>query len=264
MCDEKKIVGFTNEPRKEENDLVIDLNFGDETKAEDNENIVIVENKDESIEAEVKSEVEVDEENSWNSETENQVEISRSATDNPDSESVIEKQVGSCRNYTLTPEARAPPIPLRMSIGPSPLRLSKIPVPQERPQRLSDELTTSHVVKLKPNTPSRLKLTGQYLKIGIPSSDKVYEDRLDKYLEMKDARRVAKYLKREEKSRNPLRRLGQSFRQNSTLFLKEPESYTQAISSSEKENCLQAMQDELQSWIDTNAWTLVECPKEKL
>ena len=124
MCDEKKIVGFTNEPRKEENDLVFDVNFGDETKAEDNENIVIVESEDESTEAEVKSEVEVDEENSWNSETENQVEISRSATDNPDSESVIEKKVGSCRNYTLTPEARAPPIPPRMSIGPSPLRPS--------------------------------------------------------------------------------------------------------------------------------------------
>ena len=203
MFDESKIVGFTNEPRDEENDLLFDLTFDDETKAEDNENIVIVENKDKGTETEVKSEVEVDEENSSSCETQNQAELFRIATDNPEFDSVIVNQVGSTRNYTLTPEPRAPPIPPKRSIGPTPPRPSKIPVPQERPQKSSNVLPTSHVVKPKPKTPSRLKLTGQYLKIGVPSSDRVYEDRLDKYLEMKEARREAKKLKREERSHNP-------------------------------------------------------------
>ena len=152
----------------------------------------------------MKSVVEVDEERSSTSETENQAEISRSATINRGIDSVKDNQVGSTRNYTLTPEARAPPTP--RSIGPSPPRPSKNPVSQERPQKSSDVLPKSHVVKPKPKTPSRLKLTRQYLKIGIPSSEKVYEDRLDKNLK-KDARREAKELKREERSRNLLKEL---------------------------------------------------------
>ena len=47
------------------------------------------------------------------------------------------------------------------------------------------------------------------------------------------------------------------------FFSKEPETYKQAISSSEKENWLQAMQEELKSLSDTNTWTLVERPKDK-
>ena len=170
------------------------------------------------------SEVEVDEEKSSSNETENQAEFSRSDTINPDFDTLIGNQVGSTRNNTLTPEARAPPVPPRRSIGPSPSRPSKIPVPYERPQKSSDVLPTSHVVKPKPKTPSRLKVTGQNLKTGIPSSDKRYEDRLDKYLEMKDARREARELKREERSRIPPQRFGQSFSHNSTFFPKKPET----------------------------------------
>ena len=91
----------------------------------------------------------------------------------------------------------------------------------------------------------------------------MYEDRLDKYLEMNNARREAEELQREERSRNPPQRLGQSFSHSLTVFPKEPEIYGQAISSSEKENWLQAMKDGLQSLIDTNTWTLVERPKVK-
>ena len=55
MFDDTKVVGFTNEPREEENDFLVDKTFDDETNAEDNENIVKLENKDERTETEVKS-----------------------------------------------------------------------------------------------------------------------------------------------------------------------------------------------------------------
>ena len=203
VFDETKVVGFTNEPREEEYDLLLDVTSDNEAKAEDNENIVTVAKKDDGTETEVKSEIELDEESSSGSETENQAENSRSATINPHFFSVIDNQIGSTRKYTLTPEARASSIPPRRSLRPSPPRPSKNPVPQKRPQKSSDVLPTSHVLEPKPKTPNGLKLTGQYLKFGIPSSDKLYEDRLDKYLEMKDARGEAKELKREERSRNP-------------------------------------------------------------
>ena len=80
---------------------------------------------------------------------------------------------------------------------------------------------------------------------------------------MKDARREAKELKREERSRNPPQRYGQNYSHNSTFFAKEPETYNQAICSCEKENWLQAMQVELNSLSKTNTWTLVERPKNK-
>ena len=89
------------------------------------------------------------------------------------------------------------------------------------------------------------------------------DERLDKYYEMKDARREANELKREEKSRNPPQRYGQSYSHDSTLFPKEPGTYNQAISSCERENWPQAMQDEFKSLNETNTWTLVEPPKNK-
>ena len=102
-----------------------------------------------------------------------------------------------------------------------------------------------------------MKLTGQNLKIAIPSSEKVLDERSDKYYEMEVARREAKELKREDMSRNPPQRYGQSYSQNSTFFAKEPETYNQAVSSGENENWLQAMQDELKSLNETDSWTLV-------
>ena len=96
-----------------------------------------------------------------------------------------------------------------------------------------------------------------------PSRGRVYEDRRKNYLEMKDAGREASKLKRAEMSRNPPQRYGQSVSHNLMFVPKEPESYNQAISCSEKENCLQAMQEEPNSLCDTNTWTLVERQKEK-
>ena len=78
---------------------------------------------------------------------------------------------------------------------------------------------------------------------------------------MQDTRREAEEIKREERSRNSPERYGQSYSHNSTFFPKEPETYKQAISSSEKEIWMQAMQEELKSLSDTNTWTLVESPK---
>ena len=49
----------------------------------------------------------------------------------------------------------------------------------------------------------------------------------------------------------------------STFFPKEPETYKQAISSSQQENSLQAMQEELKSLSNTYTWTLVERLKDK-
>ena len=45
VFDENKVVGFSSDPREEENDLLFDVTFDNETKAEDNENIVIVEKR---------------------------------------------------------------------------------------------------------------------------------------------------------------------------------------------------------------------------
>ena len=80
---------------------------------------------------------------------------------------------------------------------------------------------------------------------------------------MQNTGREAEELKFEEKSRNPPQRYGQSYSHNSTFFPKEPETYKQAICSSEKENWLQARQNELKSSSDINTWTLVERPKDK-
>ena len=80
---------------------------------------------------------------------------------------------------------------------------------------------------------------------------------------MQDTGREAEELKREERSRNPPQRCGQSYSHTSTLFPKEPETYKEAISSSEKENWLQAMQQEFKSVNNANTKTLVERPKDK-
>ena len=53
---------------------------------------------------------------------------------------------------------------------------------------------------------------------------------------MQDTRKEAKEIKREERSRNPLQRYGQSCSHISMFFPKEPKTCKQAISSSEKED----------------------------
>ena len=74
----------------------------------------------------------------------------------------------------------------------------------------------------------------QLVKIGLPSSTDKCIERWWEYRDMQETRREAKELKREERPRNPPQRHGQSYSHNSTFFPKEPETYKQAISSSEK------------------------------
>ena len=101
------------------------------------------------------------------------------------------------------------------------------------------------------------------MKNAIPSSEKLLYERWDKYNEMNDARKEAKELKQEERSRNPPQRYGRSYSHKQTIFAKEHELYNKAISSCEKENWLQAMQDELKSFNEHHTWTSVERPKNK-
>ena len=89
-------------------------------------------------------------------------------------------------------------------------RPSRIRVLRERFQTSSDVQRTPQVVRPKTKVPSKLELTGQYLKLAIPSIEKVLHERWDKYYEMKDARKEAQELKREDRSRNPPQRYGQS------------------------------------------------------
>ena len=103
----------------------------------------------------------------------------------------------------------------------------------------------------------------QLAKIGLPSSTDKCIERWWEYRDMRDTRKETKELKQEEISRALPQRYGQSYSHNSTFFPKEPETYKQAMSSSERENWLQAMQEELKSLIDTNTLTLVERPKDK-
>ena len=234
VFNERKVVGFTNEPRETENDLLFDVTFEDQNEAKDSQNVVKSEIKEESPEIVIKLEVLVDDESSSSSETENQIELTRSFTINPDYEVGPDSQVESTRNLTLTPESQAPPIPLSRSIGPSPPRPSKIPVLQERSQKPSNFQQTSQVVKPKTNVPSKLDIAKQLVKIGLPSSADKCIDRWWEYRDMQDTRREAKELKREERSRNLPQRYGQSYSHSSTFFPKEPEIYKQAISSREK------------------------------
>ena len=252
-----------NEPRETENDLLFDVTFEDQNEAEGSQNVVKIEIKEEGPEIVIKPELLVDDESSSSSETENQIELTRSSSINPEYEVGPDSQVESTRNSTLTPESRAPPIPPRKSIGPSTPRPSKIPVLQERSQKPSDVQQTSQVVKPKTKVPSKLDMAKQLVRIGLPSSTDKCIEKWWEYLDMQDTRREAKEVKREERSRNPPQRYDQSYNHSSTFFPKELETYQPAISSSERENWLQAMQEELKSLSDTNTWTLVERPEDK-
>ena len=263
VFNERKVVGFTNKTRETENDLLFDVTFEDQNEAEDSQNFVKIEIKEEGPEIVIKPEVLVDDESSSSSETENQIELTRSSRITPDYEVGPDNQVGSTRNLTLTPESQAPPIPPRRSIGPSPPRPSKIPVLQKRSQKPSDVQQTSQVVKPKTKVPSKLDMAKQLVKIGLPSGTDKCIERWWEYRDLQDTRREAKELKQTERSRSPPQRYGQSYSHNSPFFPKEPETYKQAMSSREKEKLLQAMQEELKSLSDTNTWTLVERPNDK-
>ena len=86
VFNERKVVGFTNEIREAENDLLFDVLFEDQNEAEDSQNVFKIEIKEEGPEIVIKPEVLVDDENSSSSEAENQIELTRSSTTNPDYE----------------------------------------------------------------------------------------------------------------------------------------------------------------------------------
>ena len=170
VFNERKLLGFTSEPRETENDLLFDVTFEDQNEAEDSQNVVKIEIKKEDPEIVIKPEVLVDEESSSNSETENQIELTMSSTINPEYEVGPDDQVESSRNLNLTPESQAPPITPRRSIGPNRPRPSKIPVLQERSQKASDVQQTSQEVKPKLKVPSKLDMAKVLVMIRLPSS----------------------------------------------------------------------------------------------
>ena len=237
VFNEKKIVGFTNEARENENDdLLFDVTF-DESENNKPESLPKVEVKDESPEVEVKVENVTDEENSSSSESESNVDTTNMII--PNSEVQVEE---------LTPSRTDQKFQARPS---------RIPVLQERFQTSSDVQRTPQVVRPKTKVPSNLELTGQYLKIAILSSEKVLHERWDKYYEMKDARKEAKELKREDRSGNPPQRYGQGYSHNSTFFPKEPETYEEAVKSIDSKKWQDAMKKELECLHETKTWNLV-------
>ena len=139
-----------------------------------------------------------------------------------------ENQFQTLRTVPSNPEVevqQASPGPSERTIEPRP---SNIPVLGERTSRTSDVPQTSQGKASKPKPPSSLQRAGHYLKIAIPSSEEVLDERWDKYQLMKDARKQAKTLKREDRSRNPPQRYGESYSHNTTYNLKDPETYNQA------------------------------------
>ena len=181
----------------------------------------------------------------------NKNEITVSLPINPESEVGPDNQVESTKDFALTPEIQAPCIPPKNSVGPNQPKPWRISVRTKRPQKASDLQPTSRVLKPKINPPSKLKLTGKFIKTCIPSSGRLYEDGRKK-IETKDIRRKGKELNRKERWGNPPEKYGQSYGHNSMFFPKEPETYNRATSSSENEKWLQTMWEELKSLNDTN------------
>ena len=103
VFNERKVVGFTNEPRETKDDLLFDVTFEDQNENGNSQNVVKMETKEEGPEIVIKPEVLVDDESSSSSETENQIELTRSSAINPDYEVGPDNQVESTRDLTLTP-----------------------------------------------------------------------------------------------------------------------------------------------------------------
>ena len=80
---------------------------------------------------------------------------------------------------------------------------------------------------------------------------------------MKDARKEAKELKREDRSRNPPQRYGQSYSHNSTFFPKEPDTYEKAVKSIDSKKWQDAMKKEPECLHETKTWNLVQRPSQK-
>ena len=83
---EKKVVGFTNELREAENDLLFEVTFEDQKESKDTQDVKI-DIKEEATQIEIKPELLVnDEESSSKGKTESQIELTRSVTINTEYE----------------------------------------------------------------------------------------------------------------------------------------------------------------------------------
>ena len=200
VFNERKVVGLTNELREEENDLLFDATFDEKTEIQDKKMIVKLKNMDKNPKKEFRSEV--DGENSSRSESEDQVERSR--------------------RVTLSPEVQASTFPPKRPTDPSPPRPSRTLVISEMSQKASDVQQTSKIVKPKTKLPSKLDMAKQLSNIGLLSSTDKCIERWSEHRDMQDARREAKELKREERSRSQPQRYDQSYHHISTFFPKEP------------------------------------------
>ena len=154
-------------------------------------------------------------------------------------------QIESSRRITFSPKGQAPPIPTKSPTGPGPPRPSRIPVLQEWSQKTSDVQQTSQVFKPKTKVASKLDMAEQLVK-------KHYLPQLINALRDGENTVIFKTLEMKLSSWNEkkghetfLKGMAQSHSHKSTFFPKELEFYKQGISSSEKINWLQAMQEQL-------------------
>ena len=261
MFDETKIIGFKNETKDIEDDLLFNISFDEENVEPDNQNVVKTEIKDEnSCEPLIGTENEESEVSALSDENQIQVETTNSVNIVPE---VSPRKPSAPRNIRFNPEVQVQPISPRTSSGPSPPRPSRIPVPKERPHLASDVQQTSQTVQGKTKIPSKLDMAKKLVLIGMPSSTNKAIQRWEDYRDMKDARQEAKELKRSERSRNPPERYGKSSSHNSMFFPKEPETYNNAMKSGKKENWTEAMLQELKSLEETKTWDIVERPNDK-
>ena len=261
MFDETKVIGFKNETKDIEDDLLFDIPFNEENVEPDNQNVVNAEIKDEnSSELPIGTENEESEDSSLSDENQIQIESTNSVNKVPE---VSPRKPSAPRNIRFNPEVQVQPISPRTSSGPSPPRPSRIPVPKDRPHLASEVQQTSQTVQAKIKIPSKLDMAKKLILIGMPTSTDKAIQRWEDYRDMKDARQEARELKRSERLRNPPERYGKSYSHNSMFFPKEPETYDNAMKSVEKENWTEAMLQKIKSLEETKSWDLVERPNDK-
>ena len=259
MFDETNLIGFKIETNDVEDDLLFDISFDEESVEPDNQNVVKTEIKEENFfESVVKTENEESEHSSLSDEDEDQVETTGSANMFPEVSPRVTLPL-----LRFNPEVQVQPISPRTFSGPSPQRTFRVPNLQKRPLLANDVQLTSQTVKGKTKVPSKLDMAKKLVQIGFPSSTDKAIQMWEEYRDMQDARKEAEELKRSERSRNPPQRYGKSYSHNATFFPKEPETYNNAIKSSEKDNWTEAMQQELKSLEETKSWDLVERPSDK-
>ena len=85
----------------------------------------------------------------------------------------------------------------------------------------------------------------------------------ERYLDMEAARKQGKSLKQEDRSGNPPQRYGQSYNHNTTYNPRDPETYNEASSSSDRDKWQEAGQTEQQCLQETQIWNLVEQSSQK-